>query len=74
MKAIQGLVLGTVLALAAPAEAYYLGAPNAEHAHAARRHEGIPSMARDPATGRLWAKVPGRRCAITPFRRDISWP
>ncbi|MBO7687452.1 MAG: exo-alpha-sialidase, partial [Kiritimatiellae bacterium] len=55
MKAIQGLVLGTALTLAVPAEAYYLGAPDAEHAHAARQHEGIPSMARDPATGRLWA-------------------
>ena len=41
--------------LSAPADAYYLGAPDAEHAHATRRHEGIPSMARDPATGRLWA-------------------
>ena len=37
------------------AKAYYLGVPDAHHAHAARRHEGIPSMARDPVTGRLWA-------------------
>ena len=37
------------------AQAYYLGAADADHAHAARRHEGIPSIARDPATGRLWS-------------------
>ena len=55
MKVINLFVLGTALALVMPADAYYLGAPDAAHAHATRRHEGIPSMARDPATGRLWA-------------------
>ena len=55
MKRICGMAFGAALALAMPAEAYYLGAPDAEHAHATRLHEGIPSMARDPATGRLWA-------------------
>ncbi|MBR4170757.1 MAG: exo-alpha-sialidase, partial [Kiritimatiellae bacterium] len=50
-------VVGLFAAHAAnvPSSAYYLGAPDAEHAHATRRHEGIPSMARDPSTGRLWA-------------------
>ncbi len=52
MKALCGFMLAAVLTT--PVEAYYLGAPDAEHAHAMRRHEGIPSMARDPATGRLW--------------------
>jgi len=55
MRTLNGLLLGAALTFAVPAEAYYLGAPDAEHAHATRRHEGIPSMARDPATGRLWA-------------------
>ena len=55
MRTIYGIMTVAALALAAPAEAYYIGAPDAEHAHATRRHEGIPSMARDPATGRLWA-------------------
>ena len=55
MRAIEGFILGAALALTVPAEAYYLGAPDAAHSHAARRHEGIPSLARDPATGRLWA-------------------
>ena len=55
MKVFNLFILGTTLALVVPADAYYLGAPDAAHAHATRQHEGIPSMARDPATGRLWA-------------------
>ncbi len=55
MRTMNGLLFGVALSLAVPTEAYYLGAPDAEHAHATRRHEGIPSMARDSATGRLWA-------------------
>ena len=55
MKVLNLFILGTALALVMPADAYYLGAPDAAHAHATRQHEGIPSMARDPATGRLWA-------------------
>ena len=54
--ALLMVVLGLLTVPAAtPADAYYLGAPDAAHAHATRQHEGIPSMARDPATGRLWA-------------------
>ena len=32
MKKIYGMALGAALALAVPAEAYYLGVPDAEHA------------------------------------------